>query len=183
MKIGIILGSIREGRAGAQVAEWVFDRAKELGGAEFELVDLKDYNVPLLTTGVHPAMANRDYESQEVKNWGRKIDEFDGYIFVTTEYNHGVPGAFKNAVDSLAPEWMNKKVAFVGYGAANGVRAIEQWRGIVANFNMWDIRTTVEFNIFSEFTDGVFAPNERYEGEITALFDQLVATHRAAKAA
>lgn len=176
MKVGIILGSIREGRAGEQVAQWVYDRAQEHGGAEFELVDLKEYNVPLLTSGVHPAMANRDYGSAEVNRWGSKIDEFDAYIFVTPEYNHGVPGAFKNAVDSIAPEWQNKKVAFVGYGAANGVRSIEQWRGIVGNFNMWDIRATVEFNLFAEFDNGEFKPADRYYDEINALLDQLLQT-------
>lgn len=174
MKVGIILGSIREGRTGEQVAQWVYEKAQEHGGAEFELVDLKEFNVPLLTSGTHPAMANRDYGSAEVNAWSKKIDEFDAYIFVTPEYNHGVPGAFKNAVDSIAPEWMNKKVAFVGYGAANGVRSIEQWRGIVANFNMWDIRSTLEFSLFTEFPDGKFAPAERYNGEVTGLLDQLI---------
>ena len=85
-------------------------------------------------------MANGKYDSAEVQAWGDEINEFDAYIFVTAEYNHGVPGAFKNAFDSIANEWMNKRVAFVGYGAANGVRSIEQWRTIVANMNMWDIR-------------------------------------------
>lgn len=174
MKVGIILGSVREGRLGKQVAQWVYDRATTHGGADWELVDLKEYDVPVLTSGVHPAMANRDYGSVEVNAWSAKIDEFDRYIFVTPEYNHGVPGAFKNAVDSIAPEWHGKRVAFAAYGSANGVRSIEQWRGIVANFNMWDIRATLEFNLFTEFTNGSFTPAERYNDEADTLFEQLL---------
>ncbi|MBM9434151.1 NADPH-dependent FMN reductase [Flaviflexus equikiangi] len=174
MKVGIIIGSIREGRAGEQVGQWVFDTAKGYEGAEFEIIDLKSFNVPLLTSPTVPGMANRQYDSAEVTNWSRAIDACDAFIFVTPEYNHGVPGAFKNAVDSIGPEWQNKKVAFVAYGAANGVRAIEQWRGVVANFNMWDIRTTVELNLFTDFGDEGFAPQERRQGELTALLEQLI---------
>ncbi|AZQ76558.1 MAG: NADPH-dependent FMN reductase [Flaviflexus sp.] len=175
MKVGIILGSIREERAGEQIGKWVYDEAVKHGGAEFELVDLREFNVPLLTSSTHPAMANGKYDSAEVQAWGDKINEFDAYIFVTAEYNHGVPGAFKNAFDSIANEWMNKRVAFVGYGAANGVRSIEQWRTIVANMNMWDIRSTVELSLFLDFGDNGFEPLDRRPGELGVLIDQLVA--------
>lgn len=175
MKVGIIVGSIREGRAGAQVGEWVLETAQAHGGAEFELVELQEFNVPLFTSATHPAAANRNYDDANVQAWGDKVNEFDAFIFVTAEYNHGVPGAFKNAFDTIAPEWMNKRVAFVGYGAANGTRAIEQWRTIVANMNMWDIRSTVELNLFTEFNESGFAPDPRRNDDLNALLDQLVA--------
>lgn len=175
MKVGIIVGSIREGRAGEQVGRWILEQAQAHGGADFELVDLKKFNVPLFTSETHPAMANRNYDDPAVQSWSDKINEFDAFIFVTAEYNHGVPGAFKNAFDSIAPEWMNKRIAFVGYGAANGTRAIEQWRGIVANMNMWDIRSTVELNLFTDFNETGFAPHTRRGDDLKALLDQLIA--------
>lgn len=174
MKVGIIVGSIREGRAGAQVGEWVLETAQAHGGAEFELVDLQKFNVPLFTSATHPAAANRNYDDANVQAWGDKVNEFDAYIFVTAEYNHGVPGAFKNAIDHLGPELNTKPVAFVSYGAESGVRAVEQWRPIVANFNMFDIRAQVPLNLFTEFDENGVKPNERRPDELTALFDSLI---------
>ncbi len=173
MKIGIIIGSIREGRAGASVAQWVLDQAKDRQ-AEYEVVDLSTFNVPLFTDATLPAMAAGKYDVPEVQAWGDKVAEFDGFVFVTPEYNHGVPGAFKNAVDSLGVEWMKKTVGFVGYGADGGVRAVEQWRQIVANFQMIDVRQSLAINRFVEFdAQATFQPGERRVGELTVLFDQL----------
>lgn len=173
MKIGIVLGSIREGRLGASVAQWVADRAKERTAADFELLDLKSFNVPLLESPTHPMQANKNYESAEVTAWSRAIDACDAFIFVTPEYNHGVPGALKNAVDVLGPEWVGKAIGFVGYGSAGGVRAVEQWRQIVGNLQMVDVRQQLEISLFTEFADGEFTPNERRPEELDVLFDQL----------
>lgn len=181
MKIGIILGSIREGRAGASVAQWVADQAATREDATFEIVDLKSFDVPLLTDPTVPGAANRQYSTPEVTAWGEAIDGYDGFIFVTPEYNHGVPGAFKNAVDSIYPEWFGKAVAFVSYGAESGVRAVEQWRPIVANLNMWDVRAQVSLNTFTEFGAEGVTPNERRPDELTTLLDQLVAATAATK--
>lgn len=176
MKIGIIIGSIRRVRLGESVGRWVADAAAKRSDARFELIDLRDFDVPLLTSGTHPARANREYESAEVRRWGAAVDSCDGFIFVTPEYNHGVPGAFKNAVDSLAPEWMGKAVGFVSYGSDNGIRAVEQWRQIIANFQMVDVRAQVAFSIFTEFgDDGTLRPSSHRDVDLAALLDQIVA--------
>ncbi len=175
MKIGIVVGSIRQGRAAASVAQWVADQA---GGrsAAYEIVDLQSFGVPLLTDATLPAMANRQYADAGVQRWSAAIDGCDGFVFVTPEYNHGVPGALKNAFDSLGPEWLGKSVAFVSYGAEAGVRAVEQWRQIVSNFSMVDVRAQVSLRRFEEFAqDGTVQPNERRNGELATLFDQLEA--------
>ncbi|CAM3118177.1 NADPH-dependent FMN reductase [Skermania piniformis] len=174
MKIGIILGSIREGRTGAAVADWVYDVASQRDDAKFEIVDLKDFDVPLLTSATVPAAANKVYDSPEVTRWSQAIDACDGYIVVTPEYNHGVPGALKNAVDSLGPEWFGKTVAFVSYGADAGVRAVEQWRQIVANFHMNDIRSQVALSLFTDFGAEGLALQERRAAELVKLLDDLV---------
>ena len=174
MKVGIVVGSIRDGRAGKGIGDWVYEIAKERDDAEYELIDLKEFNVPLLTSGTHPMAAKRTYESEQVQAWSKAIDACDAYVFVTPEYNHGVPGALKNAVDSLGEEWVGKTIAFVGYGSVGGVRAIENWRTVVANFSMVDIRTEVNISTFTDFKEGKFTPSERRPDEVSAMFDALV---------
>ena len=174
MKIGILSGSVREGRKSTQVAQWVAQAAERRDGIEAELLELADFNLPLLTSAVIPAAANRQYDSAEVSAWSKAIDACDGFVLVTPEYNHGVPGALKNAVDTLGPEWQNKSAALVGYGADGGVRAIEQWRQVLANFNMHVVRSTVALSVFTEFGESGLAPQERRADEIAGLFDQLI---------
>lgn len=174
MKIAVIIGSTRPGRIGEQVGRWVHEVASRRDDAEYELVDLADFGLELLAEPTVPGAANRQYENEKTREWSRKVDEFDGYVFVTPEYNHGVPGAFKNAFDLIFPEWGNKGVGFVGYGAAGAVRAVEHWRGIVANAFMYSVRQQLDISTFTEFTDGTFRPNERREGEVESLLDLLV---------
>ena len=174
MKVGIIVGSIRDGRVGRGIADWVYEIASKRDDAEYELIDLKEFNVPLLTSGTHPMAAKRKYDSEEVQAWSNAIDPCDAYVFVTPEYNHGVPGALKNAVDCLGEEWIGKTIAFVGYGSVGGVRAIEHWRSIVANFSMVDIRAEVNISLFADFKEGTFTPTDRRPDEVNALFDALV---------
>lgn len=173
MKIGIIVGSTRQNRAGLAIGEWVAAQAANRTEATYELVDLNSFNLPMLQTAVPPAMLNGNYAEPEVQAWAKKIAEFDGFIFVTPEYNHGVPAAFKNAVDQLGGEWMKKAIAFVGYGFSGGIVAVENWRNIVANFNMYDIRNALALSLITDVTDGAFTPAEYRVKEITDLFDTL----------
>lgn len=187
MKIGIINGSIRGERSTEPVAKYAHEIASQRDGeTTYEYVDLAQYNVPLLTTSVHPMMANGDHEDPNVQAWSDTISALDGFVFVTPEYNHGVPGAFKNAVDVLGPEWTGKAVSFIGHGSVGGVRAIEQWRQILANFHMPMARAELNFNLFFDWKDGEFAPAERHPAELHAMFDELeglVAKNRQAVAA
>lgn len=175
--IGVIVGSIRQGRKGLRVGDWVAEHAEAHEGFEARLLDLADYELQLLTDATVPGGANRNYDSEMRQRWGRDIDACDAFVFVTAEYNHGVPGAFKNAYDSIGPEWQGKPVGFVSYGSVSGVRAVEQWRQIVATFGMIDVTAQVSMSIFEEFDEsGGFHPNERRANELTGLFDELV-TH------
>ena len=135
MKIGVVLGSIRDTRKGELVAQWVLDQSSARDDAEFELIDLASFDVPLLTSATLPAQANRSYDNEQVTAWSKAIDACDAYVFVTPEYNHGVPGGFKNAVDSLGPEWQSKPVGLVSYGA-DGVAGGEAGD---ADIGSWDL--------------------------------------------
>lgn len=172
MKIGIVLGSTRPGRLGTAVAEWVAKQAVDRQ-ADFEIVDVADYDLDLLDDPVVPGAANRQYASDKTRRWGEKIDELDGFVWVTPEYNHSVPAALKNAFDVLGPEWRRKAVAFVAYGADGGVRAVEHWRTITANMSMLGARNQVSLSLFTDFGEHGFVPSERRDGELAGVLDEL----------
>ena len=172
MKVVIILGSVRDGRAGEAVAKWVHEQAQGRD-ATYELIDLKTFDVPMLTSGTHPMMAKKKYDDERVQAWSDAIDACDAYIFVTPEYNHGVPGTLKNAVDSLGQEWVGKAVSLVGYGSVGGVRSIENWRLVLANFSMRITRAEINLITFFDWSEGLFEPLERRGQELSDLFDAL----------
>lgn len=173
MKIAIILGSTRPGRFGKQVADWVLEQTQGREDADYELVDLLDYDLDLLGEATVPGAAKRQYENPRTRRWSEKIDEFDGFVFVSAEYNHGVPAALKNAFDVLYPEWGHKGAALVSYGADGGVRAVEQWRGILANAQMHVVRGQVSFSTMLETEGETFAPAERRTKELGNVLAQL----------
>src|SRR5207253_4548518 len=119
LRIAIIIGSTRPGRNGEAVAKWVYKVAQKRSDAEFELVDIKDFDLPLLDEPMPPIMGQ--YSKPHTKAWAAKIDSFDAYVFVTPEYNHGISGALKNAIDFLFDECNNKVAGCVSYGSVGGV--------------------------------------------------------------
>lgn len=174
LKVAIILGSTRPGRNGEAVAKWVHELATKKGGAEYELVDIKDFNLPLLDEPVSPSMGQ--YSKPHTKAWAAKIDAFDAFVFVTPEYNHGTSGALKNAIDFLYKEWNNKAAAFVSYGSAGGARAVEQLRLVMAELQIADVRAQVMLSLFDDFESfSVFKPNPRHEKSVGNMLDQLLA--------
>ena len=174
MKVGIIIGSIREGRKGESVGRWVHELASRREDATYELLDLRTFDVPLLTAAVSPGAAQKQYDSAEVTAWSAAVDSCDAFVFVTPEYNHSVPGALKNAYDSLGPEWRRKPVGFVAYGSVGGVRAVEAWRGVVNNFEQFAVRAQVAISTFTDWTGDEFAPADRHAEDLAMLLDQLV---------
>ena len=172
MKIGVIAGSIRKGRTAEKVASWVMEHLSSRDGAEYVLVDLADFDLPMYDGAGMPMLMNKQYDNPEVTRWSQAVDECDGFIFITPEYNHSVPAALKNAVDTLGPEWVDKTIAFVGYGGVGAIRAIEHWRQIAANFYMHDIREQLGFIQAMEMRDG-FKPMDIRAKELAAMCDRL----------
>lgn len=161
MLIKVILGSTRPSRFGPQVADWIMELSKQNKDATFELVDLKEINLPLLDEPVPPLLGQ--YSQPHTKAWAKIVGEADGFIIVTAEYNFSIPAALKNAMDFLAAEWRYKPVAFVSYGAgAGGVRAVEHLRASIANLGMFDLREQVVIpNYWTQLTEqGAFKPDE-----------------------
>lgn len=181
IKIQIIVGSTRPGRNAAAVAEWVHGIAASRTDLEVELVDIADYDLPLLDEPI-PASMNQ-YSQEHTKVWAAKIAEADGYVFVTPEYNHSIPAALKNAIDYLYGEWNNKAAGFVSYGGdATGTRAVEQLRQVAAQLQIADVRAQVAFSLGEDFQNyHDFTPGEKRAGQVHAMLDQLVPWAKAMK--
>ena len=156
-KIGIILGSIRTGRKGEAVATWVAEHSRGRNH-DYELVDLVDYPLPLLDVEVIPGDANKKYAYKEVQRWADKMDSFDGYIFVTAEYNSNIPGPFKNAFDHIYGEWKDKPVGFVAYSFRSGSGAIEGWRRSTSMMTAAQADTRISIKEY--FDEETFVPAE-----------------------
>ncbi|PYS80073.1 MAG: NADPH-dependent FMN reductase [Acidobacteria bacterium] len=174
LRIAIIIGSTRPGRNGESVARWVYEIAQQRSDAEFELIDIKDFNLPLLDEPVPPSLGQ--YTKEHTKAWAAKIDSFDAYVFVTPEYNHGTSAALKNAIDFLYQEWTNKAAGFVGYGSALGARAVENLRLVMGELQVADVRAQVGLSLFTDFENfSVFRPAPQQEQSVNAMFDQVIA--------
>jgi NAD(P)H-dependent FMN reductase len=174
IKLGIILGSTRPNRNGEAVAKWVYEIAQKRSDAEFELVDIKDFNLPLLDEPIPPSMGQ--YTKEHTKVWAAKIDSFDAFVFVTPEYNHGISGALKNAIDFLFKEWNDKAAGFVGYGSAGGARAVESLRLVMGELMIADVRAQVMLSLFTDFENySIFKPAARQEQSLNDMLDQVIA--------
>ncbi|MDL9978897.1 NADPH-dependent FMN reductase [Microbacterium sp. ASV49] len=176
LNIGIIVGSTRPGRIGHFVGDWVKANAAA-PGVNFEVVDLHDYKLPLLEE-MFP-MGAGNYAGAAANAWAHKIAEFDGYIFVTGEYNHSIPAALKNALDYVKFEWQNKAAGIVSYGSMGGVRAGEHLRQVLGELSVADVHQHVMFSIFTDFTgfgtaDVEFTPAEIHKAELDAQVSELV---------
>ncbi|MBM6615136.1 NAD(P)H-dependent oxidoreductase [Desemzia sp. RIT804] len=175
MKIGIISGSVREGNNATAVSQWVLDFANNRNdeGVEYELVPLSDYDLPLMGAKLFEDRA--EAAGAAIKAWSEKMASFDGYVFITPEYNHAVGGALKNALDYLNPEVNNKAAALVGYGSLGGARAHENMRVILGELSVASVHTTTNFSLMADFENmSVFKPNDYNKTNAEGMFNDLL---------
>lgn len=174
--IKFIIGSVRPNRFGPQPAAWLRSVAKAYEDkADFEIVDLKERNLPFLDEPQPPAMGN--YANSHTKEWAQDIAKADGIVFITAEYNHSIPPSLKNAIDFLGAEWDAKPAAFVGYGAeAGGARAIEHLRDVVSWLGMYDLKRHIIIpNYWTQLDDqGTFQPTEQQTNAAKTMLEQLI---------
>ncbi len=173
LKVKIILGSTRDGRFGDKPAHFIYELARKRQDWEVELLDLKEWNLPFFTSAKAPKIG--EYEGDLVKKWAATIGEADAYIIVAPEYNHGYSAVLKNAMDFLYNEWVNKPVAFVGYGGGlGGGRAVEQLRQVVIELQMAPIREALYIpSVWQAFDENGKPVDEQSESKAEALFTQL----------
>ncbi len=143
MRIAIISGTTREGRVTPRVAQWVAEAAKTHTDAQFELLDLHDFDIPMLEQA--PWLPDR-HVAEGTKRWLDGLSGADGVIIVTAEYNHTIPAVLKNAFDQTNGQMMRKPVAIVSHGVNSGVRSNEHLRQMLgSNMGAFPISATVTF--------------------------------------
>jgi NAD(P)H-dependent FMN reductase len=185
-KIGVIISSTRPTRFGEKPAKWILEHAKARGDIDAELIDLRDYPLPLFDA---PASDFWMPTPNEVAaKWQARLNEFDGFIIVVAEYNRSITGALKNAIDWAYKPFMKKAVAYVGYGSVGGARAIEHLRNIMTELQAVSVRHAVHIGgsdfvpmMFGQKTWEETAP--RFDAFVPELLDNLVWWTNATKTA
>lgn len=175
-KILVILGSTRDGRRGEKVANWAMSVLSKRSDANFELVDLRDWDFPFYNLPASPSTEKGMYQSEIQKKWGEKIESADGFILITPEYNHGYSAVLKNALDYLWFEWNHKPVTFISYGGgAGGVRAVEQLRQVAIELEMVPIREAVLISgIRGAFDEKGNIKDESFNHRLEGVVDKLI---------
>jgi len=171
----IIIGSTRPGRVGPAVADWIAARAREHGGFDVQVTDLAELNLPILDEPHHPRL--RQYVHQHTKDWSALVESSDAFIFVTPEYNHGISGALKNAIDYVFNEWQHKPAGIVSYGGvAAGTRATQMLKQVLAALKVVPMVEAVNIPFVHSHLDedGRLKPTEAMEASATAMLDEVL---------
>ncbi|MEV7978992.1 NAD(P)H-dependent oxidoreductase [Streptomyces sp. NPDC086519] len=173
-KLHVVIGSTRPGRLGLPIGQWAARAAKEHGGFDVELVDLAEFDLPLLDEPGHPRAGQ--YTHEHTLRWSTKVDEADAFVFVTPEYNSGPPAALLNAVSYLYREWLYKPVGFVSYGGvAAGLRSVQVFKEVATALKMMPIPETVAIPfVFKFMGEGGFRADEPLEAASTMMLDELL---------
>jgi NAD(P)H-dependent FMN reductase len=174
IRIAVVVGSTRPGRRAESVARWVHEQAQSRSDARFDLVDIADFGLPLLDEPVPPLA--QQYSQPHTIAWSEAVSAFDGFVFVTPEYNHAPPAALKNALDFLYAEWNDKAAAMVTYGVDGGLRAGEQLRLVLSELKIATVRSQVALSFDTDFADWtVLAPAAGRAEQLATTLDELVA--------
>lgn len=174
LNIGIIIGSTREGRVSPQVANWVKEIADKRGDANYTIIDLANYKLPLL--------GEPGGDASGATAWSQAVGQQDGFVFIAPEYNHSITGALKNALDYLRAEWNNKAAGIVSYGSVGGARAAEHLRGILGELLVADVRVHPALSLFTDFENGnIFKPAAVQTDSVNQMLDQVISWSKALK--
>ncbi|MGG0670036.1 NADPH-dependent FMN reductase [Lederbergia citrisecunda] len=167
LNIGIILGSTRDGRVSPQVGAWVKELADQRGDANYTIIDIADYKLPLL--------GEPGSDASGAAAWSEIVGKQDGFVFIVQEYNHSITGALKNALDFLREEWNNKAAGIVSYGSVGGARAAEHLRGILAELSIADVRVHPALSLFTDFENMTdFKPADVQASSVNQMLDQVI---------
>ncbi|MBS1883502.1 MAG: NAD(P)H-dependent oxidoreductase [Actinobacteria bacterium] len=175
-KLGIVVASIREARRGGTIGRWTLERALVHGGFEAELLDLEGIDLPLATEPHHPSLGR--YTQQKTREWSAAVDPLDAFVYVTPEYDHGMPATLKNAIDHLHKEWSYKPVGFVSYGGvAAGTRSVQMLKQVLGAVRAFPIFEGVAIGSVEELLpsgDESLRDDAPMRGAAAAMFDELV---------
>lgn len=182
--LGVVVCSTRDGRAGLPVAEWFMSVCRDEPAFESTLIDLKAIDLPMLSEPAHPRL--KQYARPETIAWSELVSGMDAFVFVTPEYNHGVPPALVNALDQLYQEWNYKPAGFVSYGGVSaGLRSVAMAKSILTTLKMVPIVEAVAIPFFTAHQDkatGRFSGTESLERSARTMIRELARWTEALKA-
>ena len=182
-KLKIISSTVRPGRKGPLVANWIAEKAKQHGSFEVELLDLGEINLPMMNEPHHPIQKKYTYE--HTKNWSAKIEDAEAFIFVTAEYDFHYPAPLRNALEYLYSEWSYKAAGIVSYGGVSaGTRAAKNLMGDLPCFKVVPLADMVNFPFISKLINeqGEFKPEEISAKAATTMLNELARWTKGMKA-
>lgn len=141
LRIAMIIGSTRPTRIGPGFAHWAHEIAQGRDDMIVDLLDLADFDLPLLNEP-EPA-GGGNYTTAHAQKWSQAIAQYDGFVFVTPEYNSSMPASLKNAIDYLYPEWADKVAGIISYGGTGGVRSAHALRLVLGQLSLATVRASV----------------------------------------
>jgi len=175
-KLKIISSTVRPGRKGPVISNWIAEESQKYGDFEVEVLDLGEINLPVMNEAVHPVM--KQYEHEHTKRWSAKIEEADAFIFVTAEYDYSYPASLKNALEYLVHEWAYKASGLVSYsaGAFAGVRAVMSLKTDLLSLKNIAVHEAVNIPSYNQFIneEGDFIPNEQLTKAAGVMLNQLL---------
>ena len=149
------------------MVNWVKELADKRGDANYTVIDIAEYKLPLL--------GENGGDASGASNWAEAVDGQDGFVFIVQEYNHSITGSLKNALDYLRAEWNNKAAGIVSYGSVGGARAAEHLRGILGELMVADVRVHPALSLFTDFENGsVFKPASVQGDSVNQMLDQVI---------
>jgi NAD(P)H-dependent FMN reductase len=175
LKLHIVISSTRPGRVGATVARWFHGVAVEHGKFAPELVDLAEFNLPVLDEPRHPTL--QQYEPEHTKRWAARVAAADAFVLVTPEYNYGPTPALLNALDYVYKEWNYKPAAFVSYGGmSGGIRAVQITKQTLTTLKMVPLLEAVAIQMVAQHLDEnrQFRPSDVHTSSARAMLDELL---------
>lgn len=175
LKLNVVICSTRPGRIGPIIADWFYGVAARDGQFDVALVDLASFNLPVYDEPVHPRF--NDYQNAHTQAWAESVGSADAFVFVTPEYNYGVPPSLLNALNYVYVQWNYKPAAFVSYGGIfGGGRAVQMAKMTLNTLKMVPILEAVVIPFFSkQIESGRFTPNDV---QSVAAKDTLNELHR-----
>jgi NAD(P)H-dependent FMN reductase len=174
LRLQIIIGSTRPNRTGAPVADWFAGVARSHDAFEVDVVDLLEWQLPLLSEPNPPRLGR--YTQEITRKWAATIARADAYVIITPEYNYGYTAPVKNALDYLFREWNDKPVGFVSYGGVGGGgKAVQMLKQVVTTLKMLPVFEAVQIPFVASRIgdDGRFASDDVSDRSAAQLLDEL----------
>ena len=173
MKVLVMIGSTRPTRIGGAIGDWIAEQARQAGGWDVTVADLRAMDLPMMNEPKHPRLG--EYEHSHTKQWSALVAQQDAFIIVMPEYNHSYTAPVKNALDYLSQEWQQKPVGLVSYGGVSaGLRATTTLKPVLAALRMVPLTDAVSIPSAGQHVqDGVFVATDSATSSATTMLKEL----------